>query len=93
MVDDVSTGGLTQLERNTAMPHIRLVVIEFDPAKDAANIEIHGISLAMADRLLAGFTVEWADNRFDYGETRMIALGEIDGVEFACVYTMRGETY
>lgn len=45
----------------------------------------------MADRLLAGFTVEWVDDRFDYGETRIIALGEIDGVEFVCVYTMRGE--
>jgi putative transcriptional regulator len=30
------------------------VAIEFDPAKDAVNIDIHGISLAMADRLLAG---------------------------------------
>jgi hypothetical protein len=67
------------------------VAIEFDPAKDAANIESHGISLAMAERLLAGFTVEWVDGRFDYGEARIIALGEIDGLEFVCVYTMRGE--
>lgn len=69
------------------------MAIEFDPAKDAANIEIHGISLAMADRLLAGFTVEWVDDRSDYGETRIIALGEIDGLEFVCVYTMRSEKH
>jgi uncharacterized protein len=72
---------------------ILFVAIEFDPAKDAANIQIHGISLEIADRLLAGFTVEWADGRFDYGETRVIAIGEIDGLEFVCVYTMRGEVH
>ena len=78
------------------MRHCRtlfFVAIEFNPVKDAANIEIHGISLAIADRLLAGFTVEWIDDRIDYGETRVIALGEIDGLEFVCIYTMRGENH
>lgn len=45
--------------------------IEFDPNKDAVNIREHGISLAAAAALLAGFTVEWIDARFDYGETRV----------------------
>jgi uncharacterized DUF497 family protein len=68
-------------------------MIEFDPAKDATNLRVHGISLARAETLLQGFVVDRVDDRRDYGETRVIATGEIDGREFVCVYTQRGETY
>ncbi|HEV8680421.1 MAG TPA: BrnT family toxin [Stellaceae bacterium] len=64
---------------------------QFDPAKDAINIAVHGISLAQAESLLQGFTVERIDDRRDYGETRTVAIGEIGGVEYVCVYTRRGE--
>jgi uncharacterized DUF497 family protein len=64
-------------------------MIEFDPDKDARNIAVHGISLAAAETLLAGFTVEWTDERRDYGEARIIAIGEISGRAFLCVYTRR----
>jgi uncharacterized DUF497 family protein len=67
--------------------------IEFDPDKDARNRRLRGISLARAVTLLEGFTVQQEDARFDYGEVRIIAVGEIAGVEFTCVYTLRGETY
>lgn len=69
------------------------MAIEFDPAKDARNIESHGISLAAAETLLAGRTVERIDDRRDYGEVRIIAIGEVDGREFVCVYTRRGELF
>jgi len=67
--------------------------IEFDPSKDAVNFAVHGISLAAAAELLGGLTVERIDDRFDYGETRIIALGEIAGRLFVCVYTRRGEVF
>jgi uncharacterized DUF497 family protein len=67
------------------------MAIEFDPAKDARNIALRGISLAAAESLLAGLTVERIDERRDYGETRIIAIGEINGREFVCVDTRRGE--
>ncbi|HEX5455733.1 MAG TPA: BrnT family toxin [Stellaceae bacterium] len=67
--------------------------IEIDPAKDAVNIDLHGISLGAATVLLAGFTVERVDDRRDYRETRIIAIGEIEGREFVCVYTRRGDAY
>jgi uncharacterized protein len=67
--------------------------IEFDPAKDATNLRAHGVSLVRAETLLQGFLVQQADVRSDYGETRIIAIGEIAGVEFTCVYTLRGESY
>jgi uncharacterized DUF497 family protein len=43
--------------------------------------------------LLAGFVVEKIDDRREYGEVRVVAFGEIQESEFACVYTRRGETY
>jgi uncharacterized protein len=69
------------------------MAIEFDPAKDAVNIANHGISLEAAEELLAGFIVEVEDKRIAYGETRIIAFGEINNRVFVCVYTMRGENY
>ena len=67
--------------------------IEFDPRKDAHNIATHGISLAEAETLLSGFIVEEIDNRFDYGEARVVGTGEIGGRVFVCVYTRRGDAY
>jgi hypothetical protein len=60
----------------------------FDPAKDAANIAKHGLSLAD----FTGFDAEphvVEDDRFDYGEQRFIALGRIDGAPHCIVFTMR----
>jgi uncharacterized DUF497 family protein len=68
-------------------------MIEFDPDKDARNIAVHGISLGAAETLLAGFTVEWTDERRDYGEARIIAIGEISERAFVCVYTRRGAAF
>ena len=69
------------------------LLIEFDPDKDARNRRMRGISLARAETLLQGFVVAQVDERREYGETRTVAIGEIAGVEFTCVYTRRGESY
>jgi len=50
------------------------VQIEFDPAKDAANQTKHGVSLSMAGELDWKSALVWVDERFEYRETRMIAL-------------------
>ena len=70
-----------------------MIVIEVDPDKDATNVALHGISLDQAETLLSGFTVQWVDQRYDYGEVRMIAVGEIGEREFCCVYTRRSEAF
>ncbi len=65
--------------------------IELDPAKDAANIAKHGLSLAD----FVGFDSEPViriDDRFDYAEIRYRAWGRIDGRGFCTVFTLRGET-
>jgi uncharacterized DUF497 family protein len=51
--------------------------IEFDPVKDAANHAKHGVSLSMAVDLNWEAALVWVDERFEYGETRMIALAPI----------------
>jgi len=50
---------------------------DFDPAKDAANREKHGVSLALAEVLFAGPCVSMLDDRFDYGEVRKATFGRI----------------
>ena len=48
--------------------------LEFDPAKDLLNQDKHGVSLAMASELDWEAALAWVDDRFEYGEMRMIAL-------------------
>jgi hypothetical protein len=45
----------------------------------------------LADDLLDGATIERVDERWDYGETRIRAIGVVGGVTLQCVYTQRGE--
>lgn len=50
------------------------MLIDFDPAKDVANVAKHGVSLALAGGLDWDSALVWIDDRFDYDERRMIAL-------------------
>jgi uncharacterized protein (DUF4415 family) len=58
--------------------------------KEARNIRKHGISLARAEEIDMAAAVVHEDDRFDYGETRYIAFGEIDGTLHCLVFTFRG---
>lgn len=62
----------------------------YDTAKDATNLDKHGVSLALAEVLFAGPHVSVVDDRFDYGEIRQIAFGLIRNRLFVCVYAERG---
>lgn len=48
--------------------------ISFDPAKDAANVAKHGVSLALAAQLKWASALIWPDMRRAYGEPRQSAL-------------------
>jgi uncharacterized DUF497 family protein len=63
--------------------------IEFDSAKDAANVAKHGVSLALGSVVLQNSVGEIVDERHAYGETRVNAFGLVAGRLFACTYTMR----
>jgi len=67
--------------------------IEFDPDKDAINLEKHGLSLADAVRLDWSNAVVLPDLRFDYPEPRFRAFAPIGHRLYMVAYTMRGERY
>ena len=65
--------------------------IEFDPAKDAANQTKHGVSLSVADELNWEAALVWVDDRFEYKETRMIALAPKTEILYYVAFVDRGE--
>lgn len=65
--------------------------IEFDPAKDLANQTKHGLSLVMASELDWEAALVWVDARFEYNETRMIALAPRTEILYYVAFVDRGE--
>jgi uncharacterized protein len=63
--------------------------IEFDPAKNRANIAKHGLDLALAEAFEFDTAVFSVDARQEYGETRNIALGYITGRLHVLIFTKR----
>lgn len=63
--------------------------VTFDPAKDAANLAKHGVSLLDAVGFEWDTAVIWPDTRRDYGERRMVALGYIGLRIMAVVFVDR----
>ena len=67
------------------------MAFEWDARKNAVNLAKHGIDFAGASRMFEGPVLERLDDRKDYGETRIAAVGVVEGRELFVVYTMRGE--
>jgi len=65
--------------------------IEFDPVKDAANQTKHGVSLGLAGELDWEAALVWVDDRFEYGELRMIALAPTTGILYYVAFVERGK--
>ena len=65
--------------------------IDFDPAKDKLNRADHGLSLSLAKKLIWDEALVWVDDRFEYGELRMVGLVP-EGNRLYCVaFVDRGE--
>jgi hypothetical protein len=64
----------------------------WDEAKSAHCAATRGFDFIFAARLFQGPVLERLDDRRDYGEARVQAIGRIDGLLYVVVYTMRGET-
>ena len=61
----------------------------WDEEKNCRNVEFHGIAFEDAVRIFEGPTLERVDNRFDYGEIRVYAVGLVNGLEITVIYTDR----
>lgn len=64
----------------------------WDPRKGRQNLTRHGITFEDAIRIFDGPTLEKVDDRFDYAETRIYAIGLVNGIEITVVYTDVSET-
>jgi len=62
---------------------------EWDADKREANLEKHGVDFRIAIRIFDGPTVDRADDRRDYGEERVISIGEFEGRVLVVVSTDR----
>jgi uncharacterized protein len=52
---------------------------EWDEAKNRTNVAKRGLSFEDAEQVFAGPCVTFEDNRFTYGEERLITLGLLAG--------------
>jgi uncharacterized DUF497 family protein len=64
----------------------------WDRRKNRDNVARHGIAFEDAIRIFDGSTLERTDDRFDYGETRVYAIGVVNGLEITLIYTDISET-
>ncbi len=64
---------------------------EWDDDERTANITKHDVDFALVTRVFDGATLDRPDDRDEYGEERVIAFGQHEGVVYRVVYTLRGD--
>ncbi len=65
---------------------------EWDDQKREKNIKNHGVDfISVIPLFQTGSSVYFEDNRKDYGEKRLILMGELKGYLFQVAFTVRGE--
>lgn len=65
-------------------------MFEWDDEKSEANWRDRGFDFAYAALIFDGPTLEWDDDRIDYGERRIQAIGRVEKDILVVVYTWRG---
>jgi hypothetical protein len=63
----------------------------WDEEKRRTNLRDHGIDLVDAERVFAGLTSTFEDDRFSHDERRFVTLGFLDGVPVSMVHTESDE--
>jgi uncharacterized DUF497 family protein len=64
----------------------------WDPRKSRRNLARHEVAFGDAVRIFDGPTLERVDDRFDYGEIRVYAIGMVNNLEITVIYTEVSET-
>ena len=63
---------------------------EWDEEKRTTNLAKHGIDFVLAAKIFRNPTIEQTDDRADYGEERLTAVGHWKDEVLVVVYTWRG---
>ncbi|MDE2007379.1 MAG: BrnT family toxin [Rhodospirillales bacterium] len=66
------------------------MLFEWDEAKHRRNLRERGFGFGFASRIFENKVIEEPDLRREYGETRMRAVGVVNGRFLTVVYTERG---
>lgn len=66
--------------------------ITYDHGKNASNIELRGLDFQRAAEFEFTTALFEIDERRDYGESRITAIGALDGVPHVLVFTIREES-
>lgn len=66
------------------------MMFSWDEAKRTETIARRGVDFVIAAGIFDGVVVESVDERRNYRERRVRALGEYRGVHYVVVYTQRG---
>lgn len=64
--------------------------ITFDPVKRAVTLAERGLDFKDAADLFLGDTLDFPDDRQDYGELRMVTVGHLNRRMMIVVWTPRG---
>lgn len=64
----------------------------WDPNKSQENLTARGFDLEFATLIFERVTLERTDDRRDYGERRVLAIGLVHGLHLTVAYTDRGES-
>lgn len=67
------------------------MALSFHPAKRDKTLAERGLDFAEADAVLSGLRFQFVDDRFAYGEKRIITVGLLRGRMVVVVWTQRGD--
>ena len=67
------------------------MAIRYDPAKRDETLKERGLDFADAALVFAGLLIERRDDRFDYGEERIVTVGYLVERMVVVVWTPRGD--
>ena len=65
------------------------MIYTWDETKNRTNLVKHGLYFSDAEQVLSGPCVTFVDDRFDYGEERLISLGLLGGRIVVVAHTAR----
>jgi uncharacterized DUF497 family protein len=63
------------------------MICTWDPKKNRGNAARHGVAFEDAMKIFEGPTLERVDDRFEYKEIRVYAIGIVNGIEITVIYT------
>ena len=67
------------------------MAVTYDQNKRLAALQARGMDFERAAEVLDGDMLGWPDERFDYGELRIVTIGFLDGRMVVIVWTPRGD--